>query len=225
MNQQIEILITFLLYLAFFGWVGWLRGRRRTGFVLAVAVISWLLLNEQGDIFVRIANLGKKFLVFIQSGGLSSNPDPAFAALRDAPPLITGDNRGRFVFIVWVLLLVLAYVLSGRDYKWLKDNNKQDGWAVLWGIVSGFFFASVLLPRLIAILLPAGTAGFNTGEVIQSTNLFRILGGSLSVLREGLSTIWTLVEPQAPFVILLLLTLLLVIAASTLQGRGANKAK
>ena len=85
------------------------------------------------------------------------------------------------------------------------------------------FFASVLLPRLVAILLPAGTSGIDTTEVIQSANLFRILGGSLAVVREGFSNLWTLIEPQAPLAILLFLTLLLVIAASTLQG--AKKAK
>ena len=223
MNQSIEVLVTFLLYLAFFGWIGWLRGRRRTGFVLAVALISWLLLQEQGDIFVRIANLGKKGLVFIQSGGLGADPDPAFTALRDAPPLVTTENRPGFVFLVWVLILVLTYIISNQNYKWLTTNNKSDGWAVLWGILSGFFFASVLLPRLVAILLPTGTPGIDTTEVIQSANLFRILGGSLAVVREGFSNLWTLIEPQAPLAILLFLTLLLVIAASTLQG--AKKAK
>ncbi|MCB0110990.1 MAG: hypothetical protein KDE53_33950, partial [Caldilineaceae bacterium] len=70
MSGQLEVLITFLLYIAFFGWIGYLRGTLSEGIVFGVALTAWLILQEQGDIFVRVINLGSKGIAFVQAGGL-----------------------------------------------------------------------------------------------------------------------------------------------------------
>ncbi|MCX6043876.1 MAG: hypothetical protein NT075_02090 [Chloroflexi bacterium] len=221
MNEQIEILVTFILYLAFFGWIGWMRGRKREGFTLAVALGSWILLQRFSGIFISLANLGKKFFYLAKAGGLSSNSDTQTAAigtLKSVPPLLTAENAPGFLFVLWVIILILAYVLSSK--AWLSKNNKADGWAVLFGLGSGLLYVTVLLPRLIALVVPGDAT---STEIIRTSSALDVLGTTLTLLRTSLVNVWQLVRPQASLIILITLTLLLVLAASTLNRSNARK--
>ncbi len=221
MNEQIEILVTFILYLAFFGWIGWMRGRKREGFTLAVALGSWILLQEFSSIVISLANLGKKFFYLAKAGGLSSNSDTQTAAigtLKSVPPLITAESAPGFLFVLWVIILILAYVLSSK--AWLSKNNKMDGWAILFGLGSGLLYATVLLPRLIALVVPGDVTAV---QPLRSSNALNVLGTVLTILRTSLVNVWQLVRPQASLIILITLTLLLVLAASTLNRSNARK--
>ena len=216
MNEQIEVLLTFILYLAFFGWIGWTRGSRREGFTLAIALGSWILLQEFGDIFVRLVNLIGKGVAFVRAGGLGANPDAAFAAIRSASPWVDDTNRGGFLFILWIVVLILAYMISGL--KLFNKNNKSDGWALFFGMLSGLLYAVVLLPRLITLIVPGDVTA---AEVLRSSNALKVLGSTATTLRSALVNVWQLVKPQASLIILLVLTLLLVLAASSLR-RGSR---
>ena len=217
MTGQLEVLITFLLYIAFFGWIGYRRGSRSEAIVFGVALISWLALQEQGDIFVRIVNLGSKFVAFVQAGGLGENPDQAFGALGDAPPWVTTESRGGFLFLLWAFLLFVAYIISGS--KLLGKKSKGDGWAILLGVSNGLLYAAILLPRLVALLQSAdvvvdGTSGTGISDFLG------ILRGGFNLLRESAEGIWTFFEPsQQSLILLALLTLFLLLAANSLRGR------
>ena len=221
MNAQIEVLITFLLYLAFFGWIGWMRGRWREGVTLAVAFGGWVLLQLFGDVFVSLANLGKKFFFLVKVGGLSSNSDTqnaAIATLKDVAPLINAENRAGFLFVLWVLILVLAYVVTSRLFR--GKNNQTDGWANLFGMLSGLLYVTVLLPRLIALVVPGDATA---ALAIRNNNALQVLGSTLALVRDGLFNVWQVLKPQASLVILIVLTILLVIAASTLNRSNTRK--
>lgn len=223
MNESIQILVTFILYLAFFGWIGWMRGRKREGFTLAVALGSWILLQQFSGVFISLANLAKKFFYLAKAGGLSSNSDTQTAAigtLKSVPPLITAESAPGFLFVLWVFILILAYVLSSKG--WLSKNNKTDGWAVLFGLGSGLLYATVLLPRLIALVVPGDAT--STQTAIRSSSALNVLGTTLTLVRTGLVNVWQLIRPQASLVILITLTLLLVLAASTLNRSNTRKA-
>ncbi|MEZ4676499.1 MAG: hypothetical protein R2932_19925 [Caldilineaceae bacterium] len=217
MTGQLEVLITFLLYIAFFGWIGYLRGSRSEAIVFGVALVAWLALQEQGDIFVRIANLGSKFVAFIQAGGLGANPDQAFGALGDAPPWVTAESRGGFLFVIWAFLLFLAYLISSP--KVLGKKSKGDGWAVILGILNGLLYAAILLPRLVTLLRAADvTADGASGAGIAA--LFNILGGGFDLLRDSAENLWSIFEPsQQSLILLVLLTLFLLLVANTLRSR------
>ena len=73
MTSQIQVLIAFLLYLFTFGWIGWRRGAQREGWVFGVAIVAWFAFQERGDIVVRMANLGGKFMAFLKAGGLGED--------------------------------------------------------------------------------------------------------------------------------------------------------
>jgi len=221
MNEQIEVLITFVLYLAFFGWIGWMRGRWREGVTLAVALGSWILLQQFGGVFVSIANLTKKFFFLVKAGGLSSNSETqnaAIASLNGVTPLVTAENRPGFLFVLWVLILILAYVITSRLFR--GKQNKQDGWAFFFGMLSGLLYVTVLLPRLIALVVPGDAAAV---QAIRSSDALKVLGSTLTLVRQGLVNLWQVLKPQSSFVILIVLTILLVLIASTLNRGNARK--
>lgn len=217
MTQQLEVLITLGLYILFFAWIGYQRGSKREAVVALAAVGSWIVLQQFGDVLIRIVNLGSKFLAFVRAGGLGANPDGAFGALGDAPPWVTADQRDEFLFIVWVLILILAYVISNQ--KPFAKGSKSDAWAVLLGIFNGLLYAAILLPRL-AILVQTPTAA-GTGSI---STLFDVLGSALELLRGSLGDVWGVFQPgQRSLVLLALLTIFLLLAASTLKSSSPKK--
>ena len=220
MTQQLEVLITLGLYILFFAWIGYQRGSKREAVVAIAAVGSWIVLQQFGGILVRIVNLGSKFVAFVRAGGLGANPDEAFGALGDAPQWVTTDQQDEFLFIVWVLILILAYVISNQ--KAFAKGSKSDAWAVLLGIFNGLLYAAILLPRL-ATLVP--TVGPNGGETSTGlSSLFDVLGSAAELLRGSLGNLWDVFAPgQRSLVLLVLLTIFLLLAASTLKSSSPKK--
>lgn len=220
MTQQLEVLITLGLYILFFAWIGYQRGSKREAVVAIAAVGSWIVLQQFGDILIRIVNLGSKFVAFVRAGGLGANPDEAFSALGDAAPWVTPDQRDEFLFIVWVLILILAYVVSNQ--KAFAKGSKSDAWAVLLGIFNGLLYAAILLPRLV-MLVP--TVDANGGETATGLSmLFDLLGSALELLRGSLGNLWEVFAPgQRSLVLLVLLTIFLLLAASTLKSSSPKK--
>lgn len=91
---------------------------------------------------------------------------------------------------------------------------------MILGIANGLLFASIFLPRLLALLAPQTVA--YTG-IPDSTSPFRILGAGLRVVFDAIGQLWELIQPQGSWVLLILLTLFLILVAGTLRGgRGGN---
>jgi len=214
MTQQLEVLITLLLYTLFFAWIGYQRGSLREVIVTVAAVGGWLALQEAGSLLIRIVNLGSKFVAFVRAGGLGENPDQAFGALGSAAPWVTTEQRGEFLFIVWVFLLIFAYVISNLSP--IAKASKSDVWSLLLGVVNGLFFATILLPRLATLVQPNNLA---PGESAGISNLFGILSGALNLLRGNFGGVWGLLaNDQRSLVLLILLTIFLLLAASTIKA-------
>lgn len=213
MTTQTSIVISFVIYLSFFGWLGWRRGVRREMIVFLIAVGLWLILQERGDTVVNIANLGGAAVTFAQAGGFGDNQQNAFAALSDAPSIVTTESREPFLFVLWVAALVASYAITNVAVQ--DKNSMRNGWAVLLGMLNGLFFAVAFLPSLAAIFSPDGTlvtaGGLNLG-------LGTILRGGLELLWDGISAIWGGIVALGPMALLVLVTLLLVLAAGTISG-------
>lgn len=238
MTAQFEIAITFIIYLFFFAWLGYRRGFRAELLVFLFALGGWLGLQVFGDAVVQIANLGGKFVSFILSGGLGADSDAAFDALKAAPDIITADNREAFLFMVWVVLVVFAYIIGsvmasnsrrrggsnplapGAIFFSLPPDVRMRGWAVLLGIANGLVYASVFLPRLVALLVPGDV---DYAFVPAGAGPFEILGSGLELVFDSLKQLWVALQPLGPLVLLVLLTSFLVIVAGTLRAsRGGS---
>lgn len=220
MNASVEVLVTFLLYLAFFGWIGWRRGWLAELIVFGAAFLAWIAFQQQGDIFVRIANLGGKFFAFVRAGGLGADPDPAFAALKDAPQWVTAESRPGYLFLLWVVIVLLAYIISSSVQTRPKKNSQAGGWAVLLGMANGILFAITFLPRLVTLLAPEGG---DLTQLVERANLLGLLTSSWRLLSETVRVLWGIARPQAPIILLILLTLFLVLSAATLKGGGKSE--
>lgn len=216
--SEVAIIISFVIYMVFFGWLGWRRGARREITVFLIALVAWILLQQEGDAIVNIANLGGAAVTFAREGGFTGSQADAFAAITNAPTLVNDDGRTSFLFVVWIALFVGSYALSN---VMIEDKNSQrNGWAILFGVLNGLFFAVAFGPSLIALYAPDGEFTVVDDEGL---NLSGLLSGGLSMLWDGISSLWGVVTSAGNLGLVLLLTLLLVLAATTI--RGGAKAK
>lgn len=232
----IELGISFLIFLFFFGWIGLQRGAKREIIVFLVATFSWLLLQEKGDILVRMANLAAKLMALIAAGGLSEEgaSDP-LAAVGDAQSLVTEKYEIGFLFVVWVFIVIVAYVFTNNLIK--DKDSKADGWAIVWGIANGLFFASVFLPRLALLWIPKTSPSQELGAQTMPNqsmppssmptdgraNIATFLSRGFDMISDAIAGLWLMLGPIQPYVLLILLTLFLILVYSTIQkGKGGG---
>ena len=216
--SQAAIIISFLIYLFFFGWLGWRRGARREITVFLIALVAWLLLQQEGDTVVNIANLGGAAFTFATEGGFTGSQQDALAAISSAPSLVNDGARISFLFVVWVALFVGSYALSN---VMIEDKmSKSNGWAILFGILNGIFFAVAFGPSLVAVFAPDGEFTLVSDNGL---NLSGLLGGGLQLILDGIGSLWGVVSSAGNLGLVILLTAFLVLAATTI--RGGAKAK
>lgn len=214
--DQLQIAIAFILYAFVFGWIGYRRGQTREAWVFAVATVSLIVLRLRGDIFVGIANLGWQ-LINMLSGGLSSGgstPDLIIPCPSPQTVPATACNAPGYLFLLWVTIVILTYVLTTSGVT----KSPSNGWAILLGLGNGLLYASVFLPRLIGLVRPDQV---QLDEPVILETLIGLIQTAFSVIWNVITEFWTAVEPVRPFVILLLLILIVVGAASTLRSAKA----
>ena len=225
--NEFEILVTLLLYLLFFGWIGVRRGTLPELIVLGVALLFWVGIQTFSGPIVTFTNLPSKVLQAVFTGQFSTEDLNAIAAL---PNVVTPENQRAYLFLLWGLALLLTYILTGSLID--RDALGNPGWAFLVGIANALVFASILLPRLITLVLPEVGGAITLGDgvtldsITDRVDIFGVLGRGIGVIVENLSELWVAIQPQAELVLLVLLTLILVLAASTLrpprQRRGGS---
>jgi hypothetical protein len=218
MTGEAAIIISFIIYLAFFGWLGWRRGARRELTVFLIALVAWLLLQQEGDMIINIANLGGAAITFAQEGGFTGNQEDALAAIGSAPALVAEEARTSFLFVAWVAIFVGSYILTNTMIE--DKKSLHNGWAILFGILNGLFFAVAFGPSLVALFAPGGEFTIVDEEGL---NLSGLLGGGLQLIWDGISSLWGVVTSAGNLGLVILLTLLLVLAATTIKGGAKAK--
>lgn len=212
MIEQLQLLITFGIYLLFFGWIGYQRGAVRTSVVFLVAMLSWVLLQEQGGIFVSIANLGGKFTVFLQSGGLSGNAQDALIALRETPNVVTEEFAPAYLFILWIIVLLAAYIITSNFIS--DSSSPKNGWAIMFGLFNGILFGSVLLPRMLRVIAPENVI---LPDMLEGTTPLRMLHVFWGAIVDNIKTVDLVLDQRAPLAWMLLLTLFLLFVLNSLR--------
>jgi hypothetical protein len=214
MVDELQVAIAFLLYLFVFGWIGWRRGMNRELIVLGVSLVTLIIVRLQGDILIRIANLGWQLFNMILAGGLSDSGatdtgtvDPLITTCSDTVTTCTAPG---YLFLFWVTMVILAYLFGTLYVK----NSPSNGWAILIGIANGFLYASVVLPRLFALINPDAV---NLDEPLIIEALVGLIGAAWTSITDVVSELWTSMGALQPYILLLFLIILVVGAASTLR--------
>lgn len=216
--DQLQVAIAFGLYSFVFGWIGFNRGWVRELWVFGIAFVSLVFLRLQGEIVIRIVNLAWRLFQALLQGGLSDSgissagtsnlitlcPDP-----QTVPPVEC--NSSGFLFLLWVFIVIVTYLATNA----LIPKSPKNGWAIVVGLLNGLLYASVFLPRLLALFRPDLV---QIDQPIIFETMIGLLRTTVTLITNVINSFWTLVEPIRPFVILAFLILLVVGAASTLRG-------
>lgn len=219
MTTETQVLIAFILYLAFFGWIGVRRGVWPEVVLLVVTVGFWVLLQERGTFVVRITNFAGKFLVLLQSGALGGeDTGAALEVVQQAPNIITDDNVDGFLFLVWATIVLITFIV-GSDKRWSKHNKHKIA-ALALGVINGIVFAALLLPVLARLL--EGTPTVADQEAPLGA-LFALVSALWQMTVTTLQNFWAWVQPVSPSVWLLIITLLLVLIAWPMRGAASKK--
>ena len=219
MTLETQVVIAFLLYLGFWGWLGYRRGAVRETWLLVITVGAWVLLQERGTILVRLANFAGKFVALVSAGGLGEDSAGALQALADAPDVVTTENESGFLFLGWALIVMIAYIVLS-DGRW-NSRSKKGGFGFLVGAINGLVFAAILLP-ILANLVEISDGSFAEAP-LQS---FIDLGVEFATrLFDFVRGFWELITPVSGPFWFVLVTLLLVFAGFTLRSKGKPSEK
>lgn len=217
MTNETQVLIALLLWLFLFGWIGTRRGYVAELWLLGVTVISWMLLQEQGDIIVRLANFVGKFIALVQAGGLGAETEEAVRIVAEAPNVVTENNRQGFLFLVWALIVLITFILTSNT-RIIKPKPGSKFLSALIGAANGLVLAALLLPVLSDLLQATALPQDSALE-----GLLIMIGRFWALFADSLAQAWSWVLTWPAGAWLLLITALLLLIAWPLRGSAAGK--
>lgn len=219
MTLQTRVVIAFLLYLGFWGWLGYRRGAAREIWLLVISVGAWVLLQERGTILVRLANFAGKFVALVSAGGLGEDSAGALQALAEAPDVVTAENESGFLFLGWVLIVMIAYIVLS-DGRW-NSRSKKGGLGFVVGAINGLVFAAILLP-ILANLVEISDGSFAEAP-LQS--LVDLTIGVFTRILDFLRGFWEIITPVNGQVWFAIIFVILIFAAFTLRSKNKPSEK
>jgi RsiW-degrading membrane proteinase PrsW (M82 family) len=213
MLSQPESFIALLIYFVFFGLIGARRGWKKEALVFVVGFASYLaLLQTQGRLAFLI-NTGGNYAL----AGFPSDQEGLLTVFA-APPIISGDNRATFIFLLWALLLVGLYFLGDRIFA--KDAGKSKSLGFLTGIANGVLYLSLIATRL----FPIFTSDANLAEAPPGTQLQQVVNRLQDFVEIQLSAIFTSIS-RSDQRTLLMITLFVIIAIAAYSLYGGRKSQ
>lgn len=154
-------MVTLLVILIVFGYMGWRRGTTREVIVLASILVAQLVRTTRaGDVvFGLINNVWSMFRLVLHL--VFTRPQPplpqAFAELEQMEPLISPARREPVLFLMFVGVILMGY--------WISDSvpKRPSPFAALLGMLNGYLIGSLILP-LLPRALPAALPGQRVTE-------------------------------------------------------------
>lgn len=205
-TTNLAAIVALLIYLAFFGAIGYRRGARRELWVLVVAVLLAFGLQQFSDLIVLIFDRFGKGLAFITGQDVPEQSGlGAWAAA----------NTTTLLLLLWFGGVVFTYIVTNHFVR----KSKSDGWAVLLGILNGMVFATIFAPLLTSLIFPNTTI---QGPIIQLP-VWGFVSNIWQQITSLLSRVWTALGPAAANVFFLSIVLLVLFAAFTLRSNAKPK--
>ena len=205
-SYYLAAVTAFVIYMAFFGWLGYRRGTSRELPVFLVAITTWILLRQFSDWFVRLADTFGKGLVFI-----STQQVPESTPIGDW----VAANESTYLLLIWLFVVVVTYLITIVAVK----KTKHNGWSVLLGFANGILFATVFAPLLSALIAPPAVSPVQMSTMPVVDFLTNTFDAMVAVAANA----WMAIQPYASFVVIASIFLLVLFAAFSL--RAGAKAK
>ena len=205
-TSNVAAIVALLIYLTFFGVMGYRRGWQRELMVLLAALGTSFLLQQFSSVVVLMFDRFGKGLAF-----LTGRPIPEQSSLG----AWAAANTPTLLILIWLGVMVFTYFVTNRYVR----KSKKDGWAAIIGVLNGLVFASVFAPLLTSLIFPNTTI---QGPIVQLpvlgflTNIWQQLGNLAARL-------WVIIQPVATGVFFLTVTLLILLAALTLRTSAKPK--
>ncbi len=86
------------------------------------------------------------------------------------------------------------------------------------GVINGIFYLLVFLPRLIALVLPDA----EISQELAQAGFRKVISTTSELIGQNFQELWSALEPQRSLIFLLLITGLVVLAATTLNSAKAR---
>lgn len=214
MTQDTQVLLAIMVYLAFFAWIGWRRGFRSEITVFIVALLAWVVLQERGNVFVRLTNMVISFgALFGQS--IASGDVPATAP--SGSDFVAPGGEETFLFLLWIIILFLTYFITSRPS--FAAKSRKTAWAAIVGALNGFLFLAVMLPKFNQLYVMGG------GQFSQAPlrTFVALITQFITYFIDSIRSFWNWIQPLSPLTLLVIISVVLGLAAFTL--RGSLKAK
>jgi hypothetical protein len=203
---NLAAIVALVIYLIFFGVMGYRRGTQRELIVFVTALgLSFVLQRFSSQVVTLFDRFGKG-LAF-----LSGQPIPEQSGLG----AWAAANTATLLTLIWLGLIVFTYVLTNE----LVRKSKKDGWAAILGVLNGLIFASIFAPLLTALILPGVTI---QGPVVQLPVL-TFVGNVWQQLSELALRAWSVLQPVATNLFFLGIVLLILLAGLTLRTKPKPK--
>lgn len=199
-TANLAAIVALLIYLAFFGVMGYRRGTQRELIVFAVALSMSFLLQRFSEAVVTIFDRFGKGVAFIMGQPIPEQSGLGAWAAANTPTLLT---------LIWLGAVVATYILTNN----LVRKSKKDGWAAILGVLNGLVFASIFAPLLTALILPGVPI---QGPVVQLP-VISFVGNIWQQISNLAARAWVVLQPVATNVFFVGVTLLILLAALTLR--------
>jgi hypothetical protein len=199
-TANLAAVVALLIYLGFFGVLGYRRGSQRELILLSVLALTAFGLRIFTEQIVTLFDRIGKGVAFA-----TGQPIPEQSALG----VWAQANTTTLILIIWLIVLVLAYWFTNRFVR----KTKKDGWAFLLGLLNGLIIASIFAPLLTSLIYPGASL---EGTAVQFP-VFEFLGNVWEQMTSLLSQVWTAIGPISTSVFFLGIVLLILFAAFTLR--------
>jgi hypothetical protein len=218
-------LIVLAAFMAIFGVVGYLRGWRAALFVLILTMLAVAITGRLGDVIIRYINAFGKGFRFLLSGGMSAltgegGAEEALQSLRDAPALVEGTNEPLVLGLLFVIVVLVALLLSGIPYF----KGKRSVLGLFLGLAAGYIVTGMIIravtPELSALVpLPFGFLP----PVVAAPFAIQPGTGGPSLSARVLSFLLSLADRGLIATFLGIIIAIFLLLASRSGSRGAKK--
>jgi ethanolamine transporter EutH len=199
-TANLAAIAALVIYLSFFGMLGYRRGAQRELIVLTVSLLLAFGLQFLSAQVVTLFDRFGKGIAFLT--GQEIPEQSALGAWAAA-------NTATLLLLIWLGGVVFTYFVTNRAVR----KSKSDGWAAMLGVLNGLVFATIFAPLLTSLIFPDSQI---QGPLVQIPVL-SFVGNVWQQLSNLITRFWTALGPAATTVFFAAIVFLVLFAAFTLR--------